>query len=154
MLIKFNTLKELTNWLLRTKKLSNKLWLKGYILYDIQFKTESELIDWLEIHSIIEIIYKSTIITDEFIFKSYEYEIEYILLNTNQLNSLESNSFVNPIIIERLLTIKEVSQMLSLTKPSVYKLFNSNQLPYYEILSQRKVKHTDLIKFIESKKKK
>jgi excisionase family DNA binding protein len=154
MLIKFNTLQDLTSWLFRTKKLNNRLSIKGYLLYYLKFETKSELIDWLEVHSIIEIIHKSNIITDGFIFKNYNYEIEYIILNTNHLQSLESNSYINPNHKERLLTIKEVCQMLNLTKPSVYKLFNTNQLPYYEILSQRKVKHTDLIKFIDSKIKK
>lgn len=154
MQIKFNTLQDLTNWLLRTKKLNNRLSIKGYLLFDLKFETKSELVEWLEIHSIIEIVHKSTIINDGFIFINYEYQIEYILLNTNHLTALESNSFINPQLVERLLTIKEVCKILSLTKPSVYKLFDTNQLSYYEILSQRKIKLTDLQKFIESKKKK
>jgi excisionase family DNA binding protein len=154
MQIKFNTLKELTSWLLHNKKLSNKLWLKGFLLFDLKFDYESELIDWLEVHSIIQIIYTSTVIIEEFKYKNYEYKIDHIVFNTNYLNSLESNSFINPQLVERLLTIKEVCKVLSLTKPSIYKLFDTNQLPYYEILSQRKVKLTDLIKFIESKRKK
>jgi excisionase family DNA binding protein len=154
MIIKFNTLKELTSWLLHNKKLNNKLWLKGYLLFDLKFDYESELINYLESNSITQIIYTSTCIIEGFKYKNYEYKIDHILFNTNYLTALESNSYINPNIQERLLTIKEVCNFLSLTKPSIYKLFESNQLPYYEILSQRKVKLTDLIKFIESKKKK
>jgi len=154
MIIKFHTLKELTIWLFRTKKLNNRLSIKGYLLFDLKFETEYELINYLESNSIIQIIYTSTVIIEEFKYKNYEYKIDHILFNTNYLTALESNSFINPIVTERLLTIKEVCQILGVTKPTVYKLFNTNQLPYFEILTQRKVKLTDLIKFIESKRKK
>lgn len=153
MKLKFESISELILWLRRSEKLKIRYVNDpGFFLFDLKFSSEDDLIDWLKKHSIIDLVYKYEELTTGKlnIFDSYSYSIEYVILNTNNLESIEKDSFSNS--VDRLLSIKEVCEILGLTKPSIYKLFSTNQLEYFEILSQRKVKLSDLNRFLDSKK--
>lgn len=157
MKLKFESISELLLWLRRNEKLKIRYSSDpGHFLFDLKFSSEDDLIDWLKKHSIIDLIYKFEELTTGKLdaFDSYSYSIFYVILNTDYLESIGSESFSNSDLPDRLLNLKEVGQILGLTKPSIYKLFSTNQLDYFEILSQRKVKQSELIRFIESKRAK
>lgn len=87
--------------------------------------------------------------------RTKELRLRSIELNYKNLELLYSDNLVTPDILQhRLLTINEVCEVLNVTRPTVYKLFEDGSLSYYEILSQRKVKYSDLLKFLELKKQK
>lgn len=152
MKIKFETKEMLFSYLYQTKDLDHKaLTNRGLYFQGIKFEYEAELevLQFLEKYQIIEVIGKAV---KEGYFK-FNVEIEYYLLNTNALKAFKTDSINNPVFQDRFLTLKDVGKILSLTKPSIYRLFNEGKLPYYEVLSQRKVKYSDLMKFMDSKLK-
>jgi len=86
--------------------------------------------------------------------RTKELRLKSIELNYKNLELLHSDNLVTRDILQhRLLTINEVCEVLNVTRPTVYKLFEEGALPYFEILSQRKVRYSDLIKFIEKNRK-
>lgn len=159
MKIKFQDYNELYLWFSRNNILISKTYSENcYYLFDIKLNNKDEFYEWLENNQLIEIIYKPNIsltLGSVPMFKEYYYEVEYIILNESYLKSIQSNKFINQEInINRLLSLNEVCQYLSLTKPSIYKLFNEGLLNYYTILSQRKVKLKDLMEYINTTKSK
>jgi excisionase family DNA binding protein len=160
MRIKFQNLREMFFWLSRNYKFKARSWPKNYIDFnDMEFQSVEMFIEFLEGNSIIQITHKPIEILEDTKaitnhFKEYQYEVDFIILDKQNLDSLFSDTFIDPKITDRLLTINEICKILSLTKPSVYRLFNTGKLEYFEILSQRKVKLSDLNRFIKSSKKK
>ncbi|MBN1971509.1 MAG: helix-turn-helix domain-containing protein [Candidatus Delongbacteria bacterium] len=54
----------------------------------------------------------------------------------------------------KLISINEACKFLGLTRPSVYKLINDNEIPVVQIFDKTKrIQVRDLLKYIESKKK-
>jgi len=151
MKIRFNSNYDLLVYLKRINKVNYKyVFDSGFYLLDLRFESENELIKYLNDYSIVETIFKGIEFKNEETFIiEYKYEVDSILLNARALDALESNK-LSPFIDDCLLTIQDVCKVLRLTKPSVYKLFDLGQLPYYTILSQKKVRNSDLLKFIES----
>jgi excisionase family DNA binding protein len=153
MKIKFNNNNELILYLKRINKVKYRyIFDSGPSLLDLRFDSENELIKYLNDYLIIETIFRPIEFkNDETRLIEYKYEVDSILLNASALDALESNK-LSPYVADYLLTIQDVCKVLRLTKPSVYKLFDSYQLPYYTILSQKKVRNSDLLKFLESNK--
>lgn len=153
MKIRFNSNYDLLVYLKRINKVNYKYVFDfGFYLLDLRFESENELIKYLNDYSIIETIFKGIEFKNpESFLMEYKYEVDSILLNASALDALESNKF-SPFVADCLLTIQDVCKILRLTKPSIYKLFDSGQLPYYTILSQKKVRNSDLLKFIEQSK--
>jgi excisionase family DNA binding protein len=157
--IKFSDLEELNIWLRQKNHLKHRYNSENkYVFYDQGFKDLENLYNWLEFHSIIEIVKRPKVVMKVTennlyqIFSHYEYDIENIYLNENNLKSLIDEKFIDQIINNRLLTIRQVCEILGVTKPSVYKIFASGELKYYEILSQRKVLYSDLVEFLKKRK--
>jgi len=156
MLLKFFKTNEIVEYLKFHKLLTYEGWvlnITGYRFNGIVFITQDELIGYLIDKQIVNEVAKP-----EIKYKggyNIEYNLEYYLLNTNYLNVLTSNLFVNPEInLNRLLSINEVCELLSVTRPTVYKLINSGQIDSYNIQNQKKLKYRDVLNFIESNKSK
>lgn len=79
------------------------------------------------------------LISIEFNFKNFE------LLMSNDL-------ITNDIHQHRLLTINQVAEILGVSRPTVYDKLRTGEFPFYTIGDQRKVRHSDLMSYIESKK--
>lgn len=160
MRIKFENMREMFFWLSRNYKFKARSWPKNYIdFHEMEFQSVEMFIEFLEGNSVIKITHKPIEILEDTksmtnIFKEYKYEIDFIILDKKNLDALFSDTFIDPKITDRLLTINEVCKVLSLTKPSVYRLFKTGKLEYFEILSQKKVKLSELNRFIKNSKKK
>lgn len=152
MKLKFGNTGELINWLISQNHLIKKKYSEvNLAFYGLKFSTQEELLDFMQKHGLIEYLYGAKEEPDSIFQKvsEFRYEFDSVILNRNLLESIKSDSFVDPqILANRLLTIKEVGKILGLTRPSVYKLFELGELPYFTILSQKKVKLSDLMMFI------
>ena len=159
MLIKFNNYKQFFLWLSRNYRFIKRAFPKDQIDFNnIEFESPEKFLEFLRSNSIIQVVNKPIEISRDTewakgIFKDYDYETESIILDRNYLDALFSDSFIDDKIKDRLLTIKEVGSILGITRPSVYRLFDTGSLEYFQILSQKKVKLSDLNKFIKDSKK-
>ena len=52
-----------------------------------------------------------------------------------------------------LISINTACKLLSVTRPTVYKIINDNKIPFVEILSQKRIQLKDLLDFVEQNKK-
>jgi len=160
MVIRFDGYKQFFLWLSRNYKFKARSFPKNYIdINKMEFDSPEKFLDFLKSNSIIQVISKPIEILQDTkwakdIFKEYEYEVESIILDKNQLDALFTDLYLDSKIKDKLLTIKEVGFILGVTRPSVYKLFDTGKLEYYEILSQKKVKLSHLNEFIKNSKNK
>jgi excisionase family DNA binding protein len=153
----FQTEEQLIDYLILDKKVEWNPLGKYVIKFGGQeFKTELDFLEHLKSFDLITYTYES-IISDTFKWKreerKFELRLKNIQLNKKNLDLLYSDNLITSDIHQhRLLTINQVCDILGVTRPTVYKFFEDGTLSYYEILSQRKVRHTDLMNFIEKKK--
>lgn len=160
MVIKFEGYNQLFIWFSRNYKFKYWNFAKNQIDFNnLVFETPEKFLEFLKSNSIIQVINKPIEILQDTkwskdIFKEYEYEVDSIILDKSNLDALFSDLYLDPKIKDRLLTIKEVGAILGVTRPSVYKLFDTGKLEYYEILSQKKVKLSHLNEFIKNSKNK
>ncbi len=150
----FSSYDELRLWLARKDYLKPKLWSKKSFLGK-EFDSNMEVFDWLENHLVIEVYLSPKVLTEPRTgrFVDYENQVEYIILDIRNLEAMLNNEIIDPSIDERLLTIKQACKVLGLSRTSVYKLFKEEKLDFYEILTQKKVKYSDLMEFIKTAKK-
>ncbi|MGO9034806.1 helix-turn-helix domain-containing protein [Mycobacterium sp.] len=60
---------------------------------------------------------------------------------------------VTPTTRTQLLTVKDVINALRISRSSVYRLFDSGELPWIQIGSSRRVRPEDLAQFVEQHKR-
>jgi len=85
--------------------------------------------------------------------RKYELRVSSIQLNKKNLELLFSNELITTDIHQhRLLNINQVCEILGVTRPTIYKFFKDGSLPFYDIISQKKVRHSDLMNFIALRK--
>jgi hypothetical protein len=160
MVIRFDGYKQFFLWLSRNYKFKARSFPRNYIDFNkMEFESPEKFLDFLKSNSIIQVINKPVEILHDTkwakdIFKEYDYDVESIILEKNQLDALFTDLYLDSKIKDKLLTIKEVGFILGVTRPSVYKLFDTGKLEYYEILSQKKVKLSHLNEFIKNSKNK
>jgi excisionase family DNA binding protein len=150
MLLKFTDTKEIAKYLRFEGYITVKS--EGVYIVAYEFNNKS-FSDPLELtNELIDLQILSEVKTVQMSYAQLmSYELEYYLLNTNYLNVLASNLFVNSDInINRLLNVNEVCKILSVTRPTVYKLINEGKIDSYLIVGQKKVKYIDLLRYIDS----
>ena len=155
----FQTEEQLIDYLILEKKVE----LNPYGTYRLkfaghEFSNEKEFLDYLISFDLITYNY-DCIISDTRKWKreerKHELRLKSIQLNKRNIDLLYSNELVTADIYQhRLLTINQVCEILGVTRRTAYKFFEDGSLTYYEILSQRKVRYSDLLKFLELKKQK
>ncbi len=86
--------------------------------------------------------------------KTFEWEKQVLLWSRIQ-EDVKLNVFPSTSTDQfRLISINEACKFLGLTRPSVYKLINDNEIPVVQIFDKTKrIQVRDLLKYIESKKK-
>ena len=157
MTINFQTEEQLVDYLILEKMVKWDSYAKFPIRFaGIEYKVEGFL-DYLKSFDLITYNFEC-IITDTHIssreFRKYELRLRSVQLNKTNLDLLYSNELITSDIHQhRLLNINQVCEILGVTRPTIYKFFEDGSLSYYEILSQRKVRQSDLMKFIGQKKK-
>lgn len=79
---------------------------------------------------------------------------KYILLWSRIESDISNNLFPSESTEHyKLISINEACKFLSLTRPSVYKLINENEIPVVQIFdSTKRIQMRDLLKYIEKKK--
>lgn len=153
----FQTEEQLIDYLILEKKVewnpygTYSLKFAGY-----EFSNEKEFLDYLISFDLITYNY-DCILSETHKWKreerKHELRLKFIQLNKRNIDLLYSNELVTADIYQhRLLTINQVCEILGVTRPTVYKFFEDGSLTYYEILSQRKVRYSDLMIFIGEKK--
>jgi excisionase family DNA binding protein len=153
----FQTEEQLIDYLILEKKVEWNPFGKHEIKFGGKdFKNELDFLEYLKSFDLITYTYES-VISDTFKWKreerKFELRLKNIQLNKKNLDLLYSDNLITSDIHQhRLLTINQVCEILGVTRPTVYNFFEDGSLPYYNILSQRKVRHTDLMNFIEKKK--
>lgn len=86
--------------------------------------------------------------------KTFEWEKQVLLWSRIQ-EDIAKNIFPTTSTEQfRLVSINEACKFLGLTRPSVYKLINDNEIPVVQIFEKTKrIQMRDLLNYIESKKK-
>lgn len=79
--------------------------------------------------------------------------IGYVLYYSLMMRYLEREDepLINDINVYKLLTINQVCEFLNVSRPTVYKMLNDGDLPFLEILGQKRIQVKDLLSFIQSK---
>ncbi len=156
--ILFQNEEQIIDYLILEKKIELIPYGKYIIKFGGQeFETQLDFLEFLKSFDLITYTYES-VISDTFKWKREERKLELrlrsIQLNKNNLDLLYSDNLITSDIHQhRLLTINQVCEILGVTRPTVYGFFKDGTMTHYEILSQKKVRHVDLMKFIEMRKK-
>lgn len=97
--------------------------------------------------------YAFTIVSGETINISFK-EKKYILMWSRIEKAIKESTFPAKDIEQyRLISINEACELLGLTRPSIYKIINQNEIPVVQIFDKtKKIQLKDLLKYIEQKK--
>jgi excisionase family DNA binding protein len=111
---------------------------------DITFNTTEELNQFL---------YTSGIISYEIEVKESTYDLssEFGIVNTKKIYEVEEN-IRKYLLNYKYYSINEVAEMLSFSRPTVYKLVNDKLLKAVRIYGQLRINHLDLMEFIGKEK--
>ncbi len=154
MIISFQTQNQILEFLVLKSKIYYHRYNEGLIEFNGEKYT---VLDFMKLLTDFEIIQQKFTWHREFNYEKREHQevmkeisIEF---NFRNFEVLSSNELVqNSIYPFRLLTIKETSELLGVTRQTVYNLLERNEFISYQILSQQKVRFIDLMKYIESNK--
>ncbi|HOW08322.1 MAG TPA: helix-turn-helix domain-containing protein [Bacteroidales bacterium] len=82
--------------------------------------------------------------------------IGYILFYTQLMRLLnkEEEHLSNDINVYKMLTINQVCDFLNLSRPTVYKLLSTGDLPYIELLGQKRIQLLEVLKYIQNNNRK
>ena len=154
MKITFQTQNQILDFLITRSKIVYNRYPEAVIHFSNQKYSVSEFLKYLTDLDIIlpkftwsqEYDHESRVKRERLIESGFEFHYRnFELLFDNELIQKNIYPF-------RLLTIKETTEILGVTRPTVYSLINENKINTYQILSQQKVKFLDLLRFIEANK--
>jgi excisionase family DNA binding protein len=113
-----------------------------FIPLDLTFNTDKELYQFL---------YERGIVYDEItVSKSFSHLSEKItVVDSRRIYDVEE-SVTKYLLNYRYYSVNEVAELLSLSRPSIYKLINGKSLQAIRIQGQLRINHLDLIKFINA----
>jgi excisionase family DNA binding protein len=76
----------------------------------------------------------------------------YILYYTQLMRLLnkEEEHLMNDINIYKMLTINQVCDFLNLSRPTIYKLLSTGNLPYIELFGQKRIQVLEVLKYIQN----
>ena len=127
-----------------TDRFENEIFLKNSTK---KYKSIDEIVDELRENGLVfDIIHRHGAMSleseDMGCVLLYTQMLRYMYRNDEYLNN-DINKF-------KLLTINQVCDFLSISRPSVYKLLNDNTIPYIEILGHKRIQVNELLKYIQA----
>jgi excisionase family DNA binding protein len=111
-----------------------------FVPLDLTFATAGELNQFL---------YNRGIVSDEIEVSKFNSKLsgEVTIVDTRKIYEVEE-SVIKYLLNYKYYSINEVAEMLSVSRPTVYKLVNKQTLKAVRILGQLRIKHLDLIAFV------
>lgn len=113
-----------------------------FVPLDLTFNNGSELYEFL---------YRREIVYDEFEIRYTDTQVdgEYTIVDTRKIYNVDE-SILKYLLNYKYYSINEVAEMLSLSRPTIYKLVNDSSLKAIRIHGQLRINHLDLMAFIKS----
>jgi len=120
---------------------------------DFNEKYGNPIVPYVIFLNLCEYGYAFKIVSGETFNISFEKE-KYILMWSRIKEAITESTFLAKDIEQyRLISINEACKLLGLTRPSIYKILNQNEIPVVQIFDKTKrIQLKDLIKYIEQKK--
>ena len=111
-----------------------------FIPLDLTFSTGGELNQFL---------YNRGIVSDEIDVSKYDSKLsnENTIVDTKKIYNVEE-SILKYLLNYKYYSINEVAEMLSFSRPTIYKLVNDQLLKAIRIYGQLRINHLDLMSFI------